>query len=241
MAQAQPADAAESAEDRDASDADLAQFLSETPPPRQSNPAPARKIAGIRASEPAAYPVAGRGTVRRNPAADARLSEELNSQPAPGRTFHGLLVFLRSRSGSVAAAVVAFVVAIVVISWVYRTRSIGVPASLASSAASAAAATGTATFESNPSGAVVTIGGSVRGTTPLRIDLPVGEQVVEIGSGSTRRRLTAAITANVASSYFVDIPSGASADAAATADLGGLEVTSDPAGTQVSVDGVRRA
>jgi hypothetical protein len=112
-----------------------------------------------------------------------------------------------------------------------------VPAFSAATPQTAAAATGTATFESAPSGAAVSVDGVMRGSTPLRLVLPVGSHVVDIEHGGSSRRLPLAITSNVVTSHYVELASGGSPPALST---GRLEVISQPGGAQVAVDGVPR-
>jgi hypothetical protein len=143
-------------------------------------------------------------------------------------------ILLRSRRGIAIGVCVAAAAGLAVPLWKSLHRPPVVRAS-AEPSAQATAATGTATFESNPNGLPVTIEGTVRGVTPLKLALAVGEHVVEIGSGPVKRHVTAAVVANSASSYYVELPAAPVAAAA----VGVLEITSDPVGAQVSVDGYR--
>jgi hypothetical protein len=114
---------------------------------------------------------------------------------------------------------------------------------LAASSSASADVVGTAMFQSNPSGAAVSIGGAVRGTTPLKLSLPVGDHIVEIGDERAKRQLTAAISADTVASYYVElaaVPEGTPGAPAGKSAVGDLEIVSDPAGASVSIDGVAR-
>ena len=108
-------------------------------------------------------------------------------------------------------------------------------ARLASSAPlNVVAATGTANFNSVPEGASITIDGTVRGVTPLRVSLAAGAHTVQITSGSVTRSIPITIEAGGVVSQYVEL-------AAAPATTGGrLEIGSDPSGAQVALDGVSR-
>ena len=96
------------------------------------------------------------------------------------------------------------------------------------------AAMGTASFTSVPDGASISIDGTVRGVTPLRISLAAGGHSVEITSGSVSRTLPITIEPGVVVSQYVEL-------AAPQATTGGrLEIASDQPGAQVSLDGVSR-
>lgn len=98
----------------------------------------------------------------------------------------------------------------------------------------AAAATGTASFTSVPEGATISIDGTVRGITPLRVSLPAGTHNVQITSGAVSRTLPITIEAGAIASQYVELvvpqtPTG-----------GRLEIGSEPSGAQVALDGVPR-
>ena len=96
---------------------------------------------------------------------------------------------------------------------------------------------GTASFETKPSGVEVAIDGTPRGTTPLKLSLPIGQHVVELGRGADKRTLNVAVTANAVASHYMEL---AGAGAGGAAEVGRLEVLSEPTGAQVSVDGIAR-
>ena len=110
--------------------------------------------------------------------------------------------------------------------WTARTAS--------SAPLTAAAPTGTASFTSVPEGASITIDGTPRGVTPLRLSLDPGDHTVQITSGSVTRTIPMTIEAGGVVSQYVEL-------AAAPAAAGGrLEIGSEPPGAQVSLDGVAR-
>jgi PEGA domain len=96
--------------------------------------------------------------------------------------------------------------------------------------ARAAVATGRVALNTRPPGAVVLIDGVSRGVTPLEIDLPPGTHAVVFRAGTSERRLDVKADVSVRVSENVDMPS-------TPASTGVLEVTSDPAGARVSMDG----
>jgi hypothetical protein len=106
--------------------------------------------------------------------------------------------------------------------------------SAAGAAAAAPVATGQAQFDSRPSGADVLVDGIVRGRTPLKLSLPVGAHQLEIRSDAGTRTLPLAIEAGVLVQQYVELAS------AADSTVGRLDISSDPPGAQVRVDGVSR-
>lgn len=96
------------------------------------------------------------------------------------------------------------------------------------------ASTGTAMFSSTPNGAVIMIDGIARGTTPVRLSLPVGAHTVEIRSGSASRTLPLTIDAHAVVSQYIELAVNENSPG------GRLEVGSEPPGAQVRIDGVLR-
>ena len=94
--------------------------------------------------------------------------------------------------------------------------------------------TGLAQFDSRPSGAEVVVDGVLRGKTPLKLSLPVGSHALEIRSDAGTRSLPLTIEAGTLVSQYVELL--ASAERAA----GRLDVSSDPPGAQVKIDGVAK-
>jgi len=90
------------------------------------------------------------------------------------------------------------------------------------------------TFTSQPAGADVIIDGVVRGVTPLKLAVPSGHHEAALAAGGARRTIPLDLEPNALVSQHVEF-----APAAAT-QSGHLEITTEPAGVRVSVDGVSR-
>ena len=89
---------------------------------------------------------------------------------------------------------------------------------------------GHVTLNSRPDGVVVFVDGVARGVTPVEIDLPAGPHEVVFAEGAMERRLPLKVEAGARLSENVDLPSPAG-------KAGQLEVTSDPQGARVTLDG----
>ena len=96
--------------------------------------------------------------------------------------------------------------------------------------------TGALRLESEPSGAVVDIDGSPRGLTPITVELSPGAHAVVLTHGDDTQQISAAVTAGSTNTHHFR---WASAPATATA-YGRLQVSSDPAGAAITVDGEPR-
>jgi hypothetical protein len=144
-------------------------------------------------------------------------------QRRPASNGPGLLLIL---------LVIGIVGAILGLTVLALRRSPSTPARAAAPAQ--AQASGQAQFDSRPSGADVIIDGVVRGKTPLKLSLPVGAHTLEITGEAGSRSLPLNIDAGILVSQYVEL--------LATPDLatGRLDVTSEPAGAQVRVDGVAK-
>jgi hypothetical protein len=105
--------------------------------------------------------------------------------------------------------------------------------SLSASPTPAAPTTGTVHVESRPAGATVVVDGTPRGAAPLQLRLAPGAHTVEVQHGGTKRVLPLTIDAGLIVRQYVDFgaPAGAT---------GKLEITSEPAGAEVVVDGTPR-
>jgi hypothetical protein len=90
--------------------------------------------------------------------------------------------------------------------------------------------TGHVALNSRPEGVVVSVDGVGRGLTPVEIDLPPGSHDVVFAEGAMERRLTVKVEAGARVSENVDLPNSPHRS-------GQLEVTSDPQGARVSLDG----
>jgi len=92
------------------------------------------------------------------------------------------------------------------------------------------AAMGTLAVQTNPPGVSVVIDGKQRGATPLSIALEPGRHSLELVTEGDVRAVPITITPGGQVSQFIDLPHTASA-------FGELQIRTDPAGAQVSVDG----
>jgi serine/threonine protein kinase len=97
--------------------------------------------------------------------------------------------------------------------------------------ASKASATGTLVLATNPPGALATVDGQPRGTTPLTLVLPVGPHTVVLRSASADRSIPVTISAGAEVSQYIELPQAGST-------LGQLQVRTEPAGAKVTIDGV---
>ena len=100
-------------------------------------------------------------------------------------------------------------------------------------AASDTPAPGTASITSFPEGASVSIDGELRGTTPLRLSMAPGSYSLELRRGNISRVLPLAIESNTTVEPFADL-------SPSLATSGRLEITTDPAGAEITVNGVAR-
>jgi hypothetical protein len=89
---------------------------------------------------------------------------------------------------------------------------------------------GTLAVQTNPAGATVVIDGQQRGATPLSLQLKPGRHVVELVTDGDVRTIPVMITPGDQVSQFIEIQRAASA-------LGELQIRTEPAGAQVSIDG----
>ncbi|HMD36286.1 MAG TPA: PEGA domain-containing protein [Vicinamibacterales bacterium] len=93
--------------------------------------------------------------------------------------------------------------------------------------------TGTINISTDPVGAQVVVDGAPRGLTPLTLTLDAGTHSVELRGAGQPRILPITMTAGAQLTQYVELPK-------AVAAVGQLQVRSDPAGAQVSVDGTPR-
>jgi hypothetical protein len=92
--------------------------------------------------------------------------------------------------------------------------------------------TGVLTVSTNPAGAQVYVDNTERGTTPLTVTLAAGSHLVELRGAGEPRTMPVTITAGAQTSQYIELPLGTA--------VGSLQVRTEPAGAQVSVDGVPR-
>ncbi len=94
------------------------------------------------------------------------------------------------------------------------------------------ATTGVAQFHSQPEGAAVTVDGATRGVTPLTLNLPAGRHVADLQNGGSSKQLVFEVAAGSTVSQYVELAPPVDA-----APAGRLEISSDPAGAPVTLDG----
>jgi serine/threonine protein kinase len=96
--------------------------------------------------------------------------------------------------------------------------------------AAASESLGTLSVQTNPAGATVVVDGQQRGATPLSLQLKPGRHVVELVTEGDVRSIPVMITPGGQVSHSIEIPRTTSA-------LGELQIRTEPAGAQVTVDG----
>ena len=95
------------------------------------------------------------------------------------------------------------------------------------------AVTGTLSINSNPPGATVMVDGQTGGITPLTLALKPGPHNVELHGAGEPRTVPVNIIAGTTVSQYIELPKMATA-------FGQLQVKTEPAGAQVTVDGIPR-
>jgi hypothetical protein len=126
--------------------------------------------------------------------------------------------------GRIAAAAVALIV--ISAGGVYAGRKL-----LTSSAN--ASTPGTLSINSNPPGAQVVVDGQTGGVTPLTMTLKPGPHNVELHGAGEPRTIPVTIVPGKELSQYIELPKGVTA-------FGQLQVRTEPAGAQVTVDGIPR-
>jgi len=89
---------------------------------------------------------------------------------------------------------------------------------------------GTLSVQTNPSGASVDVDGQPRGVTPLTLSLSPGRHTLKLANEGNVRSMPVTISAGGQVSQLIELPRAASL-------LGELQVRTEPAGAQVTVDG----
>ncbi len=95
---------------------------------------------------------------------------------------------------------------------------------------------GSLRIETDTVGADVTVDGSYKGKTPLLLSLATGDHSVRVEQGSLSRTLSVSIAERTTVVHHISWP----AAQATPLTTGGIEITSDPRGQNVSVDGQPR-
>jgi PEGA domain len=98
-------------------------------------------------------------------------------------------------------------------------------------------AAGNAFIDSRPQGADIVIDGISRGATPAKISLTPGRHALELKAQDTSRTFTLDIDPGTTISHYVEMGPTMVIPAVAT---GRLEVSTDPPGAQVTVNGTQR-
>ena len=93
-------------------------------------------------------------------------------------------------------------------------------------------ATGTLSVGTSPAGIAVFVDGQPHGVTPLGVELPAGEHVIELRTETERRRIPITLTAGGQVSQYFEF-----ARAGAATPTGELLVRTEPIGAAVTVDG----
>jgi hypothetical protein len=94
-------------------------------------------------------------------------------------------------------------------------------------------------IDSRPDGAEVRVDGTLKGLTPLRMALPVGPHILELRNGASIRSIPLAVELGKVISQYIELPETDAAPISSSA-TGRLEVTSEPNGATVNVDGTPR-
>ncbi|HEY7284186.1 MAG TPA: PEGA domain-containing protein [Vicinamibacterales bacterium] len=142
--------------------------------------------------------------------------DEVDDEPAETGTS-------RRPMGKIAAAAVALLV--ISVGGVYAGRKL-------LTSGSSATANGTLSINSSPPGAQVVVDGQVSGVTPLSLALKAGPHNVELRGSGDPRQIPVTITAGKELSQYIELPK--------LTAFGQLQVRTDPAGANVTVDGIPR-
>lgn len=104
---------------------------------------------------------------------------------------------------------------------------------------STAATGGSLRIESDPAGAQVSLDGQPRGLTPLSLEMPAGTYTLTVQHGTGIKEMPVSVTDGAATVHHISWASLPAAPVEKT-QMGHLSVGTDPAGSDVSVDGVTR-
>jgi hypothetical protein len=127
-----------------------------------------------------------------------------------------------ARSPLVLALVVFAIVQSGVVLWLWN-REPGAPP----------AGQGELVIQSRPAGARISIDSEDRGVTPLTLGLPAGAHVIEVQIGRSEPRvIPITIRTGVQTAQYIELQN--------VPTTGGLDITSDPPGARVSIDGRTR-
>jgi hypothetical protein len=104
----------------------------------------------------------------------------------------------------------------------------------------AAAAGGSLRIESDPPGAEVRLNGAAKGITPLSLSMPAGSYSLTVQHGSTVKELPVSVTNGATTIHHITWTDTPASPPAPAAEVGNLSITTDPAGSEVMVDGQMR-
>src|SRR5215510_7364733 len=141
--------------------------------------------------------------------------------------FGAVKQFVRARRGVVLVCAAALFAGSIAVGYVASTRL-----QAARPVAPLNPSLGTAVIDSNPPG-TVTIEGVVRGETPLSLRLPAGSHTVTIVAGQAARSVLLEIEAGSTTRQYIEF----APPSAPKASTGRLDVSSQPSGARVTVDG----
>jgi hypothetical protein len=97
--------------------------------------------------------------------------------------------------------------------------------------------TGTLSVVSRPEAAELFVDGQLRGTTPVQIALPAGRHELELRRGAVTRREAIQVEAGAQSTHSFDLASEPGAAGTAGEATAAIELTSEPSGARVTIDG----
>ena len=97
--------------------------------------------------------------------------------------------------------------------------------------------TGALSIVSRPEAAELYVDGQLRGTTPVQLALPAGRHELELRRGTVTRREAIQVTAGAQSTHSFDLASEPGAAGTAGEATAAIELTSEPSGARVTIDG----
>ena len=158
----------------------------------------------------------GRGSFARDSVAHD--DEDIRSafeEPSPARPW-----------GKIAAGIAVLLVVLAAAAWSARGYFLTPPKPIPT--------TGVLTMASTPPGAQVFVDNVEHGQTPLTLTLAAGPHIVELRGAGEPRTIPITITAGMQTQQYIELPTTGSATP------GSLQIRTEPAGAQVSVDGQPR-
>ena len=193
----------------------------------EHDPRPSAATTAVAAVEPAIAPKPATSSGLSRPA-PATSTVQVAASPTPRKASRVALFVL-------GALVIAGAAAALTYAWLESARRVPASTTTPPPAPNSppAPVDGTMQVTSLPEGARVFIDGAARGVTPLKLPVSAGSHVLEIEHQDTRRSMPVTLDAGATSSHYFDLTAAAPA-------TGRLEVTSDPPGATVTIDGTLR-